>query len=107
MACFQQVESFQTLYKEDSKSLESASATDFVHRKCVLQIKIFGADELLSIVCPSRIVIENIAQLVDGYCKLQLKKTDSLWINKCKLDDCRFLSVTVFSSYARSPFVRR
>lgn len=85
MACFQQVESFQTLFKEDLKSAsETASSADLVHRKCVLQIKIFGADELLSIVCPSLIVIENIAQLIDGYCKLQLKKVDSLWINKCK-----------------------
>lgn len=83
MACFQQVESFQTLFKEDLKT-ETASSADLVHRKCVLQIKIFGADELLSIVCPSMIVIENIAQLIDGYCKLQLKKVDSLWINKCK-----------------------
>lgn len=90
MACFQQVESFQTLLKEDFKSLETASPNDLVHRKCVLQIKIFGADELLSIVCPSLIVIENIAQLVDGYCKLQLKKVDSLWINKCKLEIDQF-----------------
>ena len=86
MACFQQIESFQTLLKEDpKKGLETvASSSDSIHKKCVLQIKIFGADELLSIICPSLIVIENIAQLIDGYCKLQLKKVDSLWINKCK-----------------------
>ena len=85
MACFQQVEHFQTLLKnpEDRKNCELTS--DFVHnKKCILQIKIFGADELLSVICPSIIVTENIALLIDNYCKLQLKKVDSLWINKCK-----------------------
>ena len=85
MACFQQIEHFQTLLKnaEDLKNFELTP--DFVqNKKCVLQLKIFGAEELLCIVCPSVIVIENIAQLIDGYYKLQLKKADSLWINKCK-----------------------
>lgn len=85
MACFSQIEHFQTLLKdpEDLKNLEISP--NFVHNtKCILQIKIFGADELLSIICPSVIVTENIAQLIDGYCKLQLKKVDSLWINKCR-----------------------
>lgn len=84
MTAFTQIEYFQTLLKdnEDLKNIE-LTADILQNRKFLLQLKIFGANELLSIVCPTLTVVLNIAQLVESYCKLQFKKSESLWINKC------------------------
>ncbi|XP_070396194.1 focal adhesion kinase 1 isoform X1 [Dermacentor albipictus] len=69
IANFQQVQSIQTIVSD-------------VSPKPVLQLKIAGASEVLSISCPSLAVAESIADLVDGYCRLIQGTQASFWSRK-------------------------
>ncbi|XP_064486390.1 focal adhesion kinase 1-like isoform X2 [Ornithodoros turicata] len=66
---FQQVQSIQTIVNDNSP-------------KPVLQLKIAGATEVLSISCSSLIVAESIADLVDGYCRLVHGTQATFWNRK-------------------------
>ncbi|KFM67905.1 Focal adhesion kinase 1, partial [Stegodyphus mimosarum] len=68
MASFHQVQSLQTLQSE----YESGC-------KAILQLKIAGASEMLSISCPTLAVAESMADLIDGYCRLVHKTQTSFW----------------------------
>jgi len=48
--------------------------------KGLLQLKIAGASEHLTITCPSLSAAEDIADLIDGYCRLTGK--ESCWQRK-------------------------
>lgn len=57
----------------------------------MLQLRVAGSAELLTITCPSLTVAENMADLVDGYCRLVNNQQASIWsrkgdiINKLKI----------------------
>lgn len=67
MADFSQVQSIQTVAFEN---------------KGILQIKIAGATEPLTITCTSLSVAEDMADLIDGYCRLVHDVNTSLWSRK-------------------------
>lgn len=69
MADFDQVQSIQT----------AASETDL---KGVLQLKIAGTTEPLTITAPSLSAVEDMADLIDGYCKLVNSGKESCWNRK-------------------------
>ncbi|XP_022258022.1 focal adhesion kinase 1-like, partial [Limulus polyphemus] len=71
MASFQHVQSIQTVMNEYETG-----------NKSVIQLKIAGAPEMLSISCPSLAVAESIADLIDGYCRLAHGTKSSFWNRK-------------------------
>lgn len=52
------------------------------HRKAMLQLRVAGAAETLTITCPSLSEAESLADLIDGYCRLTNNNTTSLWSRK-------------------------
>ena len=50
--------------------------------KSVLQLRVAGSAELLTITCPSMAEAENMADLVDGYCRLVNQSSTSIWSRK-------------------------
>ena len=57
--------------------------------KAVLQLRVAGSSELLTITCPSLHVAENMADLVDGYCRLVNNSHTSIWSRKGELSGLR------------------
>ncbi|RWS20919.1 Focal adhesion kinase 1-like protein, partial [Leptotrombidium deliense] len=98
MAHFQHVESIQSLFCESNgdnssnhvTALSSSSSvcsiassiTSNKTNKCKLHLKIAGAPELLSITCETANVAENIADLIDGYCRLIQCRKASFWLRR-------------------------
>ena len=70
MADFVQVQSIQTVSSQDGKG--------------ILQLKIAGSSEPLMITCSSLDMAEDMADLIDGYCRLVHDVSDSLWSRKGK-----------------------
>ncbi|KAL8623580.1 hypothetical protein ACOMHN_000185 [Nucella lapillus] len=68
MAEFDQVQSIQTVSGEEGKGL--------------LQLKIAGATEPLTITCLCLDTAEDIADLIDGYCRLIHNMAKTLWTRK-------------------------
>ena len=68
MADFEQVESIQTSVDGEMKGL--------------LQLRISGASEPLAITCPSFASADDMADLIDGYCRLVNGGLSSLWNRK-------------------------
>ena len=67
MADFSHIQSIQTVVPQAS----SSSIVDCdTRRKASLQLKVAGSTELLTINCPSLHAAENMADLIDGYCRL-------------------------------------
>ncbi|XP_044731182.1 focal adhesion kinase 1 [Chrysoperla carnea] len=52
------------------------------HQKFILQIRVQGAQETLSITCDSLEKTESLADLIDGYCRLINNTQTSLWNRK-------------------------
>ena len=50
--------------------------------KGVLQLRIVGASEPLTITCRSLSEAEDVADLMDGYCRLVNNNSKSCWIRK-------------------------
>ena len=48
----------------------------------LLQLRVAGSAELLTVTCPSLREAENIADLVDGYCRLVNNSPTSIWTRK-------------------------
>lgn len=48
----------------------------------MVQLRVAGAAETLTITCPSLAEAESLADLIDGYCRLHNNTTTSLW--SCK-----------------------
>lgn len=69
MADFDKVQSIQT----------STSESDL---KGVLQLKIAGAPEPLTVNCSSLSAAEDLAGLIDGYCSLVNSGSNSCWNRK-------------------------
>ena len=70
MADFSQVQSIQTLSLDDGKG--------------VLQLRIAGAAEPLTITCATLTEAEDMADLIDGYCRLVHDLQGSFWTKKGK-----------------------
>nr|XP_033786739.1 focal adhesion kinase 1 isoform X9 [Geotrypetes seraphini] len=60
------------------------SASEDKDKKGMLQLKIAGAPEPLTVTAPSLTIAENMADLVDGYCRLVNGATDSFIIRPLK-----------------------
>ena len=75
MADFSHVQSIQTVVGGDGADGGN---------KAVLQLRVAGSSELLTITCPSLAVAENMADLVDGYCRLVNSSSTSIWNRKGK-----------------------
>ena len=73
MADFSHIQSLQTIVGD-------GSARD----KAMLQLRVAGSAELLTITCPSLTVAENMADLVDGYCRMINNSSTSIWSRKGK-----------------------
>jgi focal adhesion kinase 1 len=76
MADFSHVQSIATILPSGSNSP--------LNRKCSVQIRVAGSPDLLVITCPSLSVAENLADLVDGYCRLVNNSSTSIWTRKGK-----------------------
>ena len=72
MTEFSHIQSIQTL--------ESGSGSS----KGLCQLRVAGSAELLTVTCPSLREAENIADLVDGYCRQVNNSPTSIWIRKGK-----------------------
>ncbi|XP_045114193.1 focal adhesion kinase 1-like isoform X4 [Portunus trituberculatus] len=68
MANFEQIQSVETL----QSSCEQ-------HKKALVQFKVAGTTEALTITCPSIGAAESLADIVDGYCRLANQSNVSLW----------------------------
>lgn len=55
------------------------------HKKFILQIRVAGAQDTLSITCDSLEKTESLADLIDGYCRVMCNTQTSLWNRKGKL----------------------
>ena len=71
MAEFDRIQAIQTLVSDCE-----------THRKAVVQLRVAGTTETLTITCPSLEVAESLADLIDGYCRLASQSTTSLWNRK-------------------------
>ena len=81
MADFSHIQSVQTVVGEGGKAM--------------LQLRVAGSAELLTITCPGLSVAENMADLVDGYCRLVNNSNTSIWNRKgrfkCSLN-CKIIA---------------
>ncbi|XP_042209507.1 uncharacterized protein LOC121857491 isoform X2 [Homarus americanus] len=71
MASFEQVQSVETLTTDCD-----------THRKALVQLKVAGTAEALTVTCPSIASAESLADLIDGYCRLVNNTRTSLWNTK-------------------------
>ena len=85
MADFHQVQSMQT----------SAGESDL---KGLLQLKIAGASDPLYITCDSLSDAEDVADLIDGYCRLVNSGNNSCWNRKGK---CHYIMLKAACSANR------
>jgi len=65
----------------DFSQVQSITTTG-IDNKGFLQIKIAGATEPLTITCASLDDAEDMANLIDGYCRLVNNVSTSLWSRK-------------------------
>lgn len=82
MADFSQVQSIQTSSSEN---------------KGILQIKVAGATEPLTITCASVDDAEDMADLIDGYCRLVHDISSSVWSRKGDL--CQIFALHSFKHF--------
>uniref|UniRef100_A0A8C0KXQ8 Focal adhesion kinase 1 n=1 Tax=Canis lupus dingo TaxID=286419 RepID=A0A8C0KXQ8_CANLU len=90
LADFNQVQTIQYSNSEDKD------------RKGMLQLKIAGAPEPLTVTAPSLTIAENMADLIDGYCRLVNGATQSFIIRPQKGEADHF----AFSNYIKGQEVK-
>lgn len=73
VADFAQVQSMQTMSGDDGKG--------------IVQLKIVGATEPLTVTCKSLEEAEDMAGLIDGYCRLVHNMKGTMWTKRGKF--CR------------------
>ena len=78
MTEFSHIQSIQTLEILDNKSKSLIQQ----QRRGVLQLRVAGSSELLTVTCPTIREAENIADLIDGYCRLVNHSATSIWNRK-------------------------
>lgn len=74
LADFDKIQAIQTLVTDCDE-----------HKKAILQLRVAGAKDTLVISCPTLEIVESLADLVDGYCRLTSGSSTSLWNRKGKL----------------------
>ena len=77
MTEFSHIQSIQTL-----ESLDNKSKSQQQQLRGVLQLRVAGSSELLTVTCPTLRESENIADLIDGYCRLVNHSATSIWNRK-------------------------
>ena len=77
MTEFSHIQSIQTL-----ESLDNKSKSQQQQLRGVLQLRVAGSSELLTVTCPTIREAENIADLIDGYCRLVNHSATSIWNRK-------------------------
>ena len=78
MTEFSHIQSIQTLESLDKSKSQHTS-------RGLLQLRVAGSSELLTVTCPSLREAENIADLIDGYCRLVNHSSTSIWNRKGKI----------------------
>ena len=73
MADFSHIQSIQTVFPPDNCSDNSAT---------LLRLRVAGSSELLTVSCPTATAAENMAELIDGYCRLVNGSHTSIWDRK-------------------------
>ena len=91
MASFLQVQSLHTRPKTENFPNGVKAAASNCEPKCLLQLNIAGASELLSIICPSISIAEQIAELIDTYCRLAQQVSRSIWTRTTGVNKKPFL----------------
>jgi len=71
MAELERIQAIQTLVTECE-----------AHRKAMVQLRVAGTSESLTLTCASLDAAESLADLIDGYCRLFANTTTSLWSRK-------------------------
>ncbi|XP_025831636.1 focal adhesion kinase 1 isoform X4 [Agrilus planipennis] len=71
IAEFDQIQAIQTLVSDCDE-----------HKKATLQLKVAGAQEILFITCPNLDTAESLADLIDGYYRLNTPNHSSIWTRK-------------------------
>lgn len=62
--------------------IQSIQTLDMKTNRAIIQLRVAGSAELLTVTCPSLREAENIADLVDGYCRLVNNSPTSIWHRK-------------------------
>ena len=75
MADFSHITSLQTVVGDPGQA-----------GKAMLQLRVAGSSEFLTVTCPSLTVAANMADLVDGYCRMVNSATNSIWNRKGDCD---------------------
>ena len=73
---------FQPTHMADFSHIQTVQTVVGEGGKAMLQMRIAGSSELLTITCPTLTVAENMADLVDGYCRLVNNSNTSIWNRK-------------------------
>ena len=81
MAQFQDVQNIQ-IVSNDVETKRFSKSTINNLNKVALHLKISEASELLTISCSTIGIAENIADLIDGYCRLVNNSETSIWLKK-------------------------
>lgn len=71
MADMSRIQAIQTLMTECE-----------AHRKAMVQLRVAGTSESLTVTCASMEAAESLADLIDGYCRLLAGTNTSLWNRK-------------------------
>jgi focal adhesion kinase 1 len=88
MAEFDRIQAIQTLVSDCE-----------THRKAMVQLRVAGTTETLTITCPSLEVAESLADLIDGYCRLVTQSTTSLWNRKGEISVFKYFLSEVIVLY--------
>lgn len=79
-----QVQSAKIAEFSDIQAIQTLVSDCDDHTKATLQLRVAGAQEILFITCPNLDVAESLADLIDGYCRLNSGSQTSIWNRKGK-----------------------
>ncbi|KAK9701466.1 FERM N-terminal domain [Popillia japonica] len=77
-----QVQSAKIAEFSDIQAIQTLVSDCDDHTKATLQLRVAGAQEILFITCPNLDVAESLADLIDGYCRLNSGSQTSIWNRK-------------------------
>ncbi|XP_026286972.1 focal adhesion kinase 1 isoform X4 [Frankliniella occidentalis] len=67
------------------KAIQTLMTECEAHRKAMVQLRVAGTSESLTVTCASMEAAESLADLIDGYCRLSAGTNTSLWNRKAAL----------------------
>lgn len=77
-----QVQSAKIADFSDIQAIQTLVSDCDDHPKATLQLRVAGAQEILFITCANLDVAESLADLIDGYCRLNSGSLTSIWNRK-------------------------